>query len=262
MAPTKPITEPLTWQRAFSTSPFSMDPVQDGHARGRIIRTLPELKDFLDRVHIRLCLLKPFCEHPDYPLVESRDLLPSFEPDLTEVITSPESETEAEVVTEEVKKVEEEKPVAVPVQEQAPQMAMLIEKSSGAAQQGGDTNELLAYKGTVRKALDLMEVERIVTRRQGRGTFVNDYASAETTFPFSMFHNSEGQRISGLKHGRSITREPAGAEEAARLGLRRGDEVVRIARLRTHQDQTFMTETCLLPAKFFPRLPEDRKSVV
>src|SRR5690606_30748158 len=31
--------------------------------------------------------------------------------------------------------------------------------------------------GTVRKALDLMEVERIVTRRQGRGTFVNDYAS-------------------------------------------------------------------------------------
>jgi hypothetical protein len=84
MAPTKPITEPLTWQRAFSTSPFSMDPVQDGHARGRIIRTLPELKDFLDRVHIRLCLLKPFCEHPDYPLVESRDLLPSFEPDLTE----------------------------------------------------------------------------------------------------------------------------------------------------------------------------------
>jgi GntR family transcriptional regulator len=111
--------------------------------------------------------------------------------------------------------------------------------------------------GTVRKALDLMEVERIVTRRQGRGTFVNDYASAETTFPFSMFHNAEGQRISGVKHGRSITREPAGAEEAARLGLRRGDEVIRIARLRTHQDQTFMTETCLLPAKLFPRLPDD-----
>lgn len=111
--------------------------------------------------------------------------------------------------------------------------------------------------GTVRKALDLMEVERIVTRRQGRGTFVNDYASAETTFPFSMFHNSEGQRISGVKHGRSISREPAGAEEAARLGLRRGDEVIRIDRVRSHQDQTFMTEVCLLPAKLFARFPEE-----
>jgi GntR family transcriptional regulator len=111
--------------------------------------------------------------------------------------------------------------------------------------------------GTVRKALDLMEVERIVTRRQGRGTFVNDYASAETTFPFSMFHNSEGQRISGFKQGRSISRGPAGAEEAARLGLRRGDEVIRVHRVRNHQEQTFMTEVCLLPAKFFTRLPED-----
>lgn len=111
--------------------------------------------------------------------------------------------------------------------------------------------------GTVRKALDLMEVERIVTRRQGRGTFVNDYASAETTFPFSMFHNFEGQRISGFKRGRSITRVQASTEEAARLGLRRGDEVIRIERLRDHQDQTFMSEVCLLPAKLFTRLPED-----
>jgi GntR family transcriptional regulator len=111
--------------------------------------------------------------------------------------------------------------------------------------------------GTVRKALDLMEVERIVTRRQGRGTFVNDYASAETTFPFSMFHNFEGQRISGTKIGRAITRVAASAEEAARMGQRRGDELIRIERVREHHGQTFMTETCLLPAKFFSRIPED-----
>lgn len=111
--------------------------------------------------------------------------------------------------------------------------------------------------GTVRKALDLMEVERIVTRRQGRGTFVNDYASAEMTFPFSMFHNFEGQRISGLKRARSISRAEATAEEAARLGLRRGDEVIRVARVREHLEQTFMTEVCLLPAKLVTRLPDD-----
>ncbi len=111
--------------------------------------------------------------------------------------------------------------------------------------------------GTVRKALDLMEVERIVTRRQGRGTFVNDYASAETTFPFSMFHNFEGQRISGTKIGRSVTRVDASAEEAARLGLRRGDELIRVERVREHHGQNFMTEVCLLPAKYFTRLPDD-----
>jgi GntR family transcriptional regulator len=31
--------------------------------------------------------------------------------------------------------------------------------------------------GTMRKALDLMEAERLLTRRQGRGTFVNDQCS-------------------------------------------------------------------------------------
>ena len=50
--------------------------------------------------------------------------------------------------------------------------------------------------GTVRKALDLMEMERIVTRRQGRGTFVNDFTSSETPLLFSAFYNFEGQSIS------------------------------------------------------------------
>jgi GntR family transcriptional regulator len=111
--------------------------------------------------------------------------------------------------------------------------------------------------GTVRKALDLMEVERIVTRRQGRGTFVNDYASDETTFPFSMFHNAEGQRISGRKRAREITRVPATAEAATRLGVQSGDELIRVERLREHKDKVFMSEVCLLPGKLFTRLPEE-----
>lgn len=110
--------------------------------------------------------------------------------------------------------------------------------------------------GTVRKALDLMELERIVTRRQGRGTFVNDYA-AETTFPFSAIHNFEGQRVSGEKKCRSISREDATPEQAARLGVRRGDELIVVERTREHKSHVFMVETCLLPAKFYSRLPDD-----
>jgi len=81
------------------------------------------------------------------------------EPELTDVVTSSTSEHEEEVVTEEIKPVEEEKPVATPVEEQAPQVATLIEKSSGKAQQGGDATLLLAYRGSVRKALERSKVD-------------------------------------------------------------------------------------------------------
>ncbi|MDR2669559.1 MAG: hypothetical protein LBC14_06375 [Desulfovibrio sp.] len=44
--------------------------------------TLDALRHFLDLVHIKYCLAKPFFELPDYyPVVELRELLPSFEAD-------------------------------------------------------------------------------------------------------------------------------------------------------------------------------------
>ncbi|MDR1686797.1 MAG: hypothetical protein LBR82_10275 [Desulfovibrio sp.] len=44
--------------------------------------TLDALRHFLDLVHIKYCLAKPFFELPDYyPVVEPRELLPSFEAD-------------------------------------------------------------------------------------------------------------------------------------------------------------------------------------
>lgn len=48
------------------------------------ITTLVELKSFLDMVHIRQALLRPFAEWKDYPVVDARALLPSFEPDAYE----------------------------------------------------------------------------------------------------------------------------------------------------------------------------------
>ncbi len=46
--------------------------------------TLAHLKQFLDLTHIKYGLVKPYCELGDYPLVETRELLPSFESDLWE----------------------------------------------------------------------------------------------------------------------------------------------------------------------------------
>ena len=81
-----------------------------------------------------------------------------IKPELTEVVTATESPHEEQAVPEEPKPVEEEQPVQVPVQEQAPQVATLIEKSSGAAQEGGDTTMRMAYLGQVRKSLERSKV--------------------------------------------------------------------------------------------------------
>jgi len=42
------------------------------------------LKRYLDIIHIKFCLLKPYMEIQDYPIVDPRELLPSFETDLYE----------------------------------------------------------------------------------------------------------------------------------------------------------------------------------
>ncbi len=79
----KEATAPM-WKKAFSKVP-GLD--WKSHAEFSdvvIINTLAKLKNFLDLVHIKYCLLKPYCEVVGYPLVDPRSLLPSFEPELFE----------------------------------------------------------------------------------------------------------------------------------------------------------------------------------
>jgi len=53
--------------------------------RPSFFASLKDIHTYLDIVHIKFCLLKPFFENPEtYPLVNPQDLLPSFEPSLEE----------------------------------------------------------------------------------------------------------------------------------------------------------------------------------
>lgn len=74
---------PKTWKTAFRKCGL---PWKDNWSFSEpvSIRTLPELKDFLDAVQIPQCLLRPFFEEENYPLVERGELLPSFESDFFE----------------------------------------------------------------------------------------------------------------------------------------------------------------------------------
>ena len=95
---------------------------------------------------------------PPVQAAETPQPVEEIKPELTDVVTSTEGKHEEQVMTEEPKPVEEERPTEVPVKEQAPQVATLIEQSSGAAQEGGDTTQRRAYLGQVRKTLERSKV--------------------------------------------------------------------------------------------------------
>ncbi|MBS6830868.1 MAG: hypothetical protein KH208_13590 [Desulfovibrio sp.] len=73
----------IKWQEVFSKDGL---PWQDATTLSEpvAISDLDGLKRFLDAVHIRFCLVKPYQENKNYPLVEGRELLPSFDNDMFE----------------------------------------------------------------------------------------------------------------------------------------------------------------------------------
>ncbi len=72
-----------SWKQAFQETlhPDAADEARRDLSARLSLKTLPALKRHLDLVHVKHCLLKPYFEIPDYPLVEARELLPSFESD-------------------------------------------------------------------------------------------------------------------------------------------------------------------------------------
>lgn len=70
----------LTWKNALTEGEF---PWLDENSLAESVRvsSLADLKRLLDSVHIKYCLIKPFQETANYPVLESRELLPSFEAD-------------------------------------------------------------------------------------------------------------------------------------------------------------------------------------
>ncbi len=79
-----PMSKALSWKSAFCNDPGYMCSESKGLIAASTINSLPMLKEYLDLVHAKLCLIKPYFETKDYPVVESRELLPSFEADVYE----------------------------------------------------------------------------------------------------------------------------------------------------------------------------------
>ncbi len=74
----------FSWHDAFSQAPGYLWKEKTRLAFPTSFSVLENLKQFLDFIHIKHCLLKPFCEVPNYPLVSPQELMPSFESNLYE----------------------------------------------------------------------------------------------------------------------------------------------------------------------------------
>jgi GntR family transcriptional regulator len=110
--------------------------------------------------------------------------------------------------------------------------------------------------GTVRKALQLMEAERLILRRQGRGTVVRDPSSNELAERFIRLRGPGGTPVRGQIQETRIARGAANDEERERLQLAAGAQVHRVRRIREHDGAPFSVENATLPAALFPGLGE------
>jgi GntR family transcriptional regulator len=121
--------------------------------------------------------------------------------------------------------------------------------------EGDLAREFGVSAGTMRKALEVLEGARLVTRRQGRGTFVNTQARAELAARYSNIRGPDGQPIVDEVRTLDIGEGPATKAERSRLGLRLQDHVYRIRRVRVHDGRPFMVELAAIPAALLPDGP-------
>ena len=130
------------------------------------------------------------------------------------------------------------------------------------ANEGDLARELGVSAGTARKALELMEAQRLITRRQGRGTFVSDQTSDDMAARFCKFRSESGERPYSRTVVTDIGSGAASEEERRHLNLAPGEAVYRLQRVQGNRGQTCMVGEAVVPATLFPCLPERREAAV
>lgn len=111
--------------------------------------------------------------------------------------------------------------------------------------------DLATSQGTVRKALDELAAEKLVVRRQGRGTFVARHDDARILFQFFKLIPDGGEAVFPDSRVLSVQRGASAESEAARLELGREAEIVRLVRVRSLAGRALIYEQIVIPADPF-----------
>ena len=109
--------------------------------------------------------------------------------------------------------------------------------------------------GTVRKSLDLLERDHLITRRRGKGTFVNNPAGPAELGRFTNLRASNGVRVLGeLSHVEIARRAPSDSEQML-LRLTPDADVCALRRTRVHLGAPLLIEDVLVSNALFPTSP-------
>jgi len=118
--------------------------------------------------------------------------------------------------------------------------------------------ELGVSQGTVRKALDEMAAEKLVVRRQGRGTFVAEHTQEQALFHFFRLVDTDDKPIPPASEVLSIRNASPNRLEMKRLDLSVNDKVTRVVRLRFLNAKPSIIETLSVPANLVPGLADQK----
>ena len=111
--------------------------------------------------------------------------------------------------------------------------------------------------GTVRKAIDELVAEKILLRRQGRGTFVAAHTPDRTLFYFFHVVGRDGKKETPTTEMLAFSRGRAEALEANTLGIARGDRVFRIRNLLRLAGEPVVIDDIVISAQLFADLDEN-----
>ena len=105
--------------------------------------------------------------------------------------------------------------------------------------------------GTVRKAIDKLADDGLIERRHGSGTFIRRPNFDNMMVRFFLFRDPSGGIILPASHILSREIIPASALVAERLGMREGDDVIKMVRHRHWEGAARLLEDIFLPPALF-----------
>jgi GntR family transcriptional regulator len=114
--------------------------------------------------------------------------------------------------------------------------------------------QLGVSQGTVRKALDALAVDKVIYRRQGKGTFVAELTQERALFRFFRLTRPDGARAVPTSGDEIVKRRRAKINEADALQIAAEAEVIEIVRTRFVDEHPVAHEKIVLPVALFPDL--------
>ncbi len=116
--------------------------------------------------------------------------------------------------------------------------------------------ELGVSQGTVRKALDEMTAERLVVRRQGRGTFVASLDDSRILFQFFKLIADDGEPRFPASRVLEVETMRGNPKARRALQLDPAAWVIAITRVRSLAEEPCVFEHITLPAAYFSGIEE------